>query len=127
MAYVLIPDGFVLKKVTKAEKDAVDEHFGRERRGSYFENFLGNTNTPIVLGGFLATYLALKEGEKLVDGLIEEGFSLSHELQKGIKDTKRKASKELITDPINWLVAGIENLDLPDISVPGGILTGLRK
>jgi len=127
MAYVLIPDGFVLKKVTKAQKDAVDEHFGRERRGNYIENFLGNSNTPIVLGGFIATYLALKEGEKLVDGLIEEGFNLSHELQEGIKGAKKKASKELITDPINWLVTATQNLDLPDISIPGGILAGVRK
>ena len=30
MAYALIPADFTLKKVSKAEKDAVDEYFGRE-------------------------------------------------------------------------------------------------
>jgi len=127
MAYVLIPEGFALKKVTKAEERAVDEHFARERRGNYIENFLGNSNTPIVLGGFIATYLAIKEGEDLVNDLIDKGHTLSEDLKEGIKESKKKVSKELITDPINWLVAGIENLDLPDISVPGGILGGFRK
>lgn len=56
MAYVLIPDGFTLKKVTKAEKDAVDEYFGRERKGSYIEGFLSNENTPLLIG---ASALAL--------------------------------------------------------------------
>ena len=51
MAYTLIPEGFTLKQVTKAEKDAVDEYFGRERRGTFFESFLGNPNTPTLIGG----------------------------------------------------------------------------
>ena len=49
MAYSLIPDGFELKKVTKQQKDAVDEYFGRERRGSYIESLLSNTSTPTLL------------------------------------------------------------------------------
>jgi len=56
MPYALIPDGFELKKVTKAEKDAVDEYFGRERKGSYIEGFLSNENTPLLIG---ASALAL--------------------------------------------------------------------
>ena len=60
MAYVLIPEGFDLKKVTKAEKDAVDEYFGRERKGSYIEGFLSNENTPLLIGaGALALSLPL--------------------------------------------------------------------
>jgi len=60
MAYTLIPEGFTLKKVTKAEKDAVDEYFGRERRGTYLEELLGNPNTPLVFGaGALAVSLPL--------------------------------------------------------------------
>ena len=50
MAYVLIPEGFTLQKVSKAEKDAVDEYFGRERKGSYIEGFLSNENTPFLIG-----------------------------------------------------------------------------
>ena len=45
MAYTLIPEGFTLKKVSKAEKDAVDEYFGRERRGTYLP-----TGPPLVAG-----------------------------------------------------------------------------
>ena len=60
MPYALIPDGFELKKVTKAEKDAVDEYFGRERKGSYIEGFLSNENTPLLIGaGALALSLPL--------------------------------------------------------------------
>ena len=50
MAYVLLPEGFTIEKVTKAEQAAVDEYFGRKRRGSYFTEFLGNEATPKVLG-----------------------------------------------------------------------------
>ena len=71
MAYVLIPDGFVLKKVTKAQKDAVDEHFGRETRGSYLSDFLGNPNTPIVFGvplvGIVTAYIAKRAAEEVLD------------------------------------------------------------
>ena len=49
MPYALIPEGFELKKVTKQQKDAVDEYFGRERRGSYIEGLLSNTSTPTLL------------------------------------------------------------------------------
>ena len=45
MAYVLIPDGFALKKVTTAQQDAVDEYFGRERRGSYLNTLIENPAT----------------------------------------------------------------------------------
>ena len=51
MAYTLIPEGFELKKVTKQQKDAVDEYFGRERRGTYFEALLGNEKVPLLVAG----------------------------------------------------------------------------
>ena len=59
MAYVLIPDGFALKKVTKAQQDAVDEYFGRERRGSYLNTLIDNPTTAtlaasVLTGGLLA-------------------------------------------------------------------------
>ena len=76
MAYVLIPDGFTLKKVTKAEKDAVDEYFGRERKGSYIEGFLSNENTPLLIGaGALALSLPL-----LIELLLQtqEAVSYTH-------------------------------------------------
>ena len=59
MAYVLIPDGFALKKVTKAQQDAVDEYFGRERRSSYLNTLIDNPTTAtlaasVLTGGLLA-------------------------------------------------------------------------
>ena len=121
MPYTLIPDGFELKKVTKLQKDAVDEHFGRERIGSYLDNFLGNSNTPIVIGGFIATWLALRKGQETVDTLLNEGFDLSHDLQQGIKDAALVTSKELVTDPINWLVTNLQltGASLSKLEIPG--------
>jgi hypothetical protein len=62
MAYALIPADFTLKKVSKAEKDAVDEYFGRERRGTYFEGLLSNPATPpaiiLIITGIIAKRLA---------------------------------------------------------------------
>ena len=69
MAYTLIPEGFTLKKVTKAEKDAVDEYFGRERRGTYLEELLGNPEFVKAIGAvvliptLITVLLAVLKGE----------------------------------------------------------------
>jgi hypothetical protein len=75
MAYALIPDGYSLKKVTKAEKDAVNEYFGRERRGTYIEGLLSNTSTPTVLA---AASLPLIIGF-ILQTLKEDGVSLTEQ------------------------------------------------
>jgi hypothetical protein len=75
MAYTLIPEGFTLKKVTRAEKDAVDEYFGRERRGTYLEGLLSNTSTPTVLA---AASLPLIIGF-ILQTLKEDGVSLTEQ------------------------------------------------
>ena len=61
MPYALIPEGFTLKKVTKAQQDAIDEYFGRERRGSYLNTLIENPATTTLVGGVLTggTLLAL--------------------------------------------------------------------
>ena len=46
MPYALIPEGFTLKKVTKAQEDAVKEY----RRHDDFKTFLGNETTPLLIG-----------------------------------------------------------------------------
>ena len=68
MPYVLIPDGFALKKVTKAQQDAVDEYFGRERRGSYFNTLIDNPTTAtlavsVLTGSVLAAIIQNLFGE----------------------------------------------------------------
>ena len=53
MPYALIPEGFTLKKVTKAQQDAIDEYFGRERRSSYLNTLIENPATTTLVGGDL--------------------------------------------------------------------------
>jgi len=54
MAYVLIPDGFTLKKVTKLQEEAVKAH----RRHEDLVALLGNENVPLVVGaGVLGAFL----------------------------------------------------------------------
>jgi len=80
MAYTLIPEGFTLKKVTKAEKDAVDEYFGRERRGTYLEGLLSNTSTPTVLAAAsLPLILAF-----ILNTLKDEGVSITDDILEKI-------------------------------------------
>jgi len=56
MAYTLIPDGFTLKKVTKAQEQAVSAH----RRHDNVQAFLENENAPLLIGaGALAVSLPL--------------------------------------------------------------------
>jgi len=83
MAYTLIPEGFTLKQVSKAEKDAVDEYFGRERRGTYLEELFGNPNAPLVVGAIVLvpTLIAV-----LLAVLKDEGVSITDEVgQKLVK------------------------------------------
>ena len=51
MPYALIPDGYSLKKVTKLQKQAVNE----KRRHDDVVAFLENPTTPFLVGGALFT------------------------------------------------------------------------
>ena len=53
MPYALIPDGFELQKVTKLQQRAVDEYFGRQRRGTYISEILSNPTGPPILGAII--------------------------------------------------------------------------
>ena len=44
--YALVPDGFTLKKVSKAEDDAIKEY----RRHEDVKTFLNNETTPVLIG-----------------------------------------------------------------------------
>ena len=46
MPYALIPDGFTLKKVTKAQEEAVKA----KRRHDNVQAFIENENTPLLVG-----------------------------------------------------------------------------
>jgi len=91
MAYVLLPDGFTLKSVTKAQQNAVDDYFGRERRSDYLDNILKNPEIikQIILTGF--AFLAIKEGKDALTDLKDLGVNIS----QGAEDayTKKRAVK----------------------------------
>ena len=53
MPYALIPDGYSLKKVTKLQKQALND----KRRHDNVVALLNNENTPLVVGGAIATIL----------------------------------------------------------------------
>jgi len=75
MSYVLIPDGFALKKVTKAQQDAVDEYFGRERRSSYLNTLIDNPNTATLVVGILTGSVLLS----VLSKLFQEGVTYTKE------------------------------------------------
>ena len=85
MAYVLIPDGFTLKKVTKAQKDAVDDYFGRERKGTYLEAFLSNETTPVLIGAAGLIAIAPILSELFFTATEESGINISDEQKEKIK------------------------------------------
>ena len=87
MAYVLIPEGFSLQKVTKAEQTAVEEYFGRERKGSYLEGFVSNPNAPLVIGGLVAGFFGVKLAEDIIKDIESRVGTLSEDVKQGIKDT----------------------------------------
>mgnify|MGYP005832356301 CR=1 FL=1 len=76
MAYVLIPDGFALKKVTKAQQDAVDEYFGRERRGTYLNTLIDNPTTATLAVSALTGGVLLS----LINKLFEDGSYSKEEI-----------------------------------------------
>jgi len=53
MPYALIPDGYSLKKVTKLQKQAVND----KRRHDNIMAILNNENTPLVIAGFASALL----------------------------------------------------------------------
>jgi len=64
MPYALIPEGFTLKKVTKAQEKAVKDL----RRSEYIKELLDNETTlPLILGPVLVPIIALTISELLKD------------------------------------------------------------
>ena len=64
MPYALIPEGFALKKVTKAQEKAVKDL----RRSEYIKELLDNETTlPLILGPVLVPIIALTISELLKD------------------------------------------------------------
>ena len=94
MPFALIPDGFALKKVTKPEQDAVDEYFGRERRGSYLNTLLNNPATPPVVLAPVILFATGKLTEFILNYLKSEGVKITDDV---VSNTKTAAEKVLET------------------------------
>ncbi len=87
MPYALIPDGYSLKKVTKLQKQAVNE----KRRHDDVVAILNNENTPLLVGAtaFLAYFPILVA--LILQLLEDEGITVPEEVKT--KLTKTGAAK----------------------------------
>lgn len=73
MSYALVPDGFTLKKVSKAEENALKDH--RKHK-----DVLALINNPEIIKQLIITlfaYLAVKEGQQVIDDLKEAGANIT--------------------------------------------------
>jgi len=93
MAYALVPDGFTLKKVTKSQKQALEE----KRTHDDTIAILNNPNTPLVAGATALIAGGAVFGPKIVDNIIgkleDAGQTISEDVKAGIKE----GSKDIIT------------------------------
>jgi hypothetical protein len=100
MVYALIPDDFTLKKITKAEKEAVDEYFGRERRGSYLEGLLSNPGTPgaiiLIITGIIAKQLA--EDFRIPEIQVKESIAKAADASNLFKGLPYAPSEDIVIE-----------------------------
>ena len=106
MAYVLIPDGYSLKKVTKLQEQAVNA----KRRHDDFVALLNNSNTPLIVGGLITAFFAAKTAGDIISDLEDKVGAVSQDVKDGITGSVAKAEKELITDPQTWVATNLTNL-----------------
>ena len=81
MPYALIPDGYSLKKVTKLQKQAVNE----KRRHDNVVAFLNNETTPVLIGATGLIAIAPILIELFITAAGESGVTLSDEQKEKIK------------------------------------------
>ena len=87
MPYALIPDGFTLKKVTKAQEQAVNS----KRRHDDVLAFIANPELMKQIVIVAAGYLALKEAQDLYDYLAEQGVNITEDVKN--EYTRKRAVK----------------------------------
>jgi len=88
MPYALIPDGYSLKKVTKAQKEAVDA----KRRHDDVVALLNNPNTPVVIGGAVATFFGVRFASDVIEDLENKGVALTDDVKQKVRDTIDKVN-----------------------------------
>ena len=96
MAYALIPEGFTLKKVTKAQEEAVKA----KRRHDDTVALLNNANTPLVVGGLITAFFGVKLAEDIITDIENRLGALSDDVKEGIRETVNiKIQAPVITTP----------------------------
>jgi len=82
MPYALIPDGYSLKKVTKQQKEAVDA----KRRHDDIVALLNNPNTPVVVGGAVATFFGVRFASDVIQDLESKGVALTDDVKQKVRE-----------------------------------------
>ena len=82
MPYALIPDGYSLKKVTKQQKEAVDA----KRRHDDIVALLNNPNTPVVVGGAVATFFGVRFASDVIQDLESKGVALTDDIKQKVRE-----------------------------------------
>ncbi len=87
MPYALIPDGYSLKKVTKLQKQAVND----KRRHDDILAFINNPELmkQIIITG--AAFLIAKEGKEALEDLKDLGVNISQDVEDAY--TKKRSVK----------------------------------
>ena len=88
MAYALIPDGYSLKKVTKLQKQAVDD----KRRHDDIVALLNNPNTPVVVGGTIATFFGVRFASDVINELKADGIAFTEDVERKVREAVDKAN-----------------------------------
>ena len=108
MPFALIPDGYSLKKVTKLQKEAVDA----KRRHDDVVALLNNPNTPIVVGGAVATFLGVQLAKNIILKLEETAGELAEDTKQAI----REATQVTVALPTITTASGLP-FQPPDLDV----------
>ena len=87
MPYALIPDGYSLKKVTKAQEQAVNA----KRRHDDVLAFIANPELMKQIIITVFAYLAVKEGQEALQDLKDLGANITQDVEDAY--TKKRAVK----------------------------------
>jgi hypothetical protein len=88
MPYALIPDGYSLKQVTKLQKEAVDA----KRRHDNVTALLNNPNTPVVIGGAVATFFGVRFASDVIEDLERKGVALTDDVKQKVREAVDKVN-----------------------------------
>ena len=88
MPYALIPDGYSLKQVTKLQKQAVDD----KRRHDDIVALLNNPNTPVVVGGAIATFFGVRFASDVINELKADGVAFTEDVERKVREAVDKAN-----------------------------------